>query len=83
MPGTRGDSAMVMMVPQALTPSSFEKMQAPERTRPQRGRVPFCPMISRVSPSIALARSALMVQVVPRSYDLNSRLAPMYTMLGL
>ena len=40
-------------------------------------------MIATVLRSICLVRSALAIHVSPRLYDLNSRLPPSQTMLGL
>ncbi len=62
-----------MIVLYATTPSFFESCVLS----------PGAPMSETLVRSICLVRSALATQVSPRLYDLNNRLPPSHTMLGL
>jgi hypothetical protein len=62
-----------MTVPYDTTPSFFDSCV----------RSPGTPIIVTVLRSTCLVRSGLAIHVSPRLYDLNSRLPPSHTTLGL
>ena len=68
-----GDSEIEMMVLYDVTPSFFESWV----------RSPGAPISDTLLRSTCFVRSALAIQVSPRLYDLNNRLPPNQTMLGL
>ena len=72
-PGSTGDSEIDTMVLYDATPSFFDSCV----------RSPGSPMSVTLLRSTCFVRSALAIQVSPRLYDLNSRLPPSQTMLGL
>src|SRR5207253_7970583 len=72
-PGITGDSDIEMIVLYELTPSFFDSIERP----------PGTPINVTVLRSICFVRSGLATQLSPRLYDLNSRLPPSHTMLGL
>src|SRR3954466_11630701 len=72
-PGSTGDSEIEMIVLYETTPSFLESWV----------RSPGTPISATVFRSMFLVRSALATHVSPRLYDLNSRLPPSQTMLGL
>src|SRR5687767_11582145 len=72
-PAVTGDSSSAVIVLNAVTPSCLDNMV----------RSPGTPMISILERSICFVTSALAVHEFPRSVDLNSRLPPSHTVLGL
>src|SRR5262245_52921386 len=72
-PGITGDSEIVMIVLYETTPSFLESCM----------RSPGTPISVTLLRSICFVRSGLATHVSPRLYDLNSRLPPSHTMLGL
>src|SRR5207247_1204598 len=72
-PGITGDSDTEMIVLYEDTPSFFDSIE----------RSPGTFIIAIVLRSICFVRSGLATQLSPRLYDLNRRLPPSHTMLGL
>src|SRR6185436_17261380 len=73
MPGTTGDSLIVMMLLYAAAPSCFEAI----------GAVPGTSMIGRSLRPMLRVRSSDITHVVPRSIDVNSRSPPSQIVVGL